>query len=265
MSGRSPFQALVCVALMVLTPLPAQNAPKAGGGDYDPKAEPYVIKKLKVVPDLTDGYLPANLEFKSFSPGAGNSATVALAYDEANLYLFFQVTDASAMRNSGVAPLTPYMDGDALELVLGRSQRKLPDTLEEGDVRFVFVPLESGPVCIAYRPVVGGTLPEQKKVIAGKGHSVTYDWGDVAVGAEVAFKKIPGGYSAEAKIPQELLGVKLTKGLVLWGDVGAFFSVADGSRSDRRGYLFNKYVREVSDVAEASELHPRHWGVFKFE
>ncbi|HUU69941.1 MAG TPA: hypothetical protein VM186_10470 [Planctomycetota bacterium] len=74
------------------------------------------------------------------------------------------------------------------------------------------------------------------------------------------------GCRFEAAIPWKVLGLTAPKpNTLMQGDIGVLSSDAAGTRTARRGYLFNKDTAITFDIPSEVRVVSANWGVLPFE
>ncbi|MFP4058175.1 MAG: hypothetical protein ACLF0G_15010 [Candidatus Brocadiia bacterium] len=199
--------------------------------------------------------------------GSPNRADVRVAYDEAHLYLAFHVRDPSPWLNQGKDPTRLFKTGDACDLHLCTDPQAEPERqkLLPSDVRVLFASLGGEPAAVLMKPVDPGA-PEAKRV---RYHSPVadkrFDRVDVLDAASVAVKKTDEGYTLEAAVPLEAIGLEARPGMSLRGDLGFISSDAQGRTNVARTYWANRHTNLVSDLPHEAWLYPARWGEMTFE
>jgi len=192
--------------------------------------------------------------------------TARIAYDSANLYVLFDVADASPWRNEGRDYTRLFKTGDAVDVQLatrgGAEKRRDPAA---GDVRIVLAQLDGKPAAVLMRPIDPGA-PKDKRV---KYHSPVadkvFDRVEVLADAKVAVRVQSGRYRLEAAVPLKALGFAAKAGLKLRGDVGVIASDSQGTVNTARTYWANPHTNLVSDLPHEAWLYPQAWGELLFE
>jgi hypothetical protein len=195
-----------------------------------------------------------------------HSAQVALAHDQANLYVAFDVRDDSPFANAGQDAALLFKTGDACELFLASDPAADPRRTRPaaGDVRLLFALLEGQPVCVLYRPVVkdGERAP---RTFSSPVSAEAYDYVGVVQAAQVAVSRRADGYVLEAAVPLAALGLTPAAGTLLKGDIGVIFSDAGGARNVLRVDYANRDTGVVNDIPTEARLQPQKWGVIRVE
>jgi hypothetical protein len=198
--------------------------------------------------------------------GADRSAKVALAYDDKQLLVAFDVRDDSPMKNTGKDAALLFKTGDACDVLLAADPGADPKRTRpaKGDTRVLFSVLDDKPVCVLYQPVlsVGERQPRQFSSPTG---SEAFDRVVVLPDAKVAIQRTGKGYTLEAAVPLSALGFAPKAGMVARGDVGVIFSDPGGSRNVLRAYYANKDTAIVNDIPSEARLEPAKWGAVRIE
>lgn len=194
----------------------------------------------------------------------------ALAYDDANLYVGWSVTnDATPWINGATEPAVMYAKGDTVDLQLGTDgmaeRTRAKPVL--GDLRLsIGNPLGKGPVAVLYRPVA--TLKRPRLFYSGtvkEGYEMqsveVLKDAKITVQADKAGRK----YVIEAAIPLAVLGLTPKPGMKLSGDLGATYGNPAGDDTVVRSYWSNQATDFVADEVWELTIEPKNWGVFNFE
>ncbi|MBM4038219.1 MAG: hypothetical protein FJ290_06855 [Planctomycetes bacterium] len=224
---------------------------------------------------------------------AERGAQVLTAYDDANLYVAWDVRDPSAMLNKAPRWELAFKGGDAVDLFWRAPGEKLDEAAPRaGDLRLLITELDGKPRAVLYRPVsvVGGaSLPRDPSSRAGDGpptrpgpakrpftfdafegagrpNAVTMDEVRLADEVKAAIAKGSGGYLVEAAIPWALLGVvggaslPRAEGRI---DFGVLFSDPRGTATALRACWHNRDTNITSDIPTEARLQPANWGAFR--
>ena len=199
-------------------------------------------------------------------PGAvsiddSGSATFAVSYDRAKLYLCWKGKGLGPIRNGGTEFQRYFKTGAALDFLLGADPKA--DTKRErpvrGDLRLLITFVGGVPKAVVYQSVAPGAL-------AGEGWKTRTE-----AGGETAFDRVVelkgatvrmGGeqdWTVEAAIPLGELGVKIEPGARVKMDWGVLTS-PDGNQVKQRMYWANKAATGTSDEAIEARLEPSLWG-----
>ncbi len=203
--------------------------------------------------------IPAQAIERRGSPERGH---FRLAYDERNLYVFFEVEDASPWRNEGRDFARLFKTGDAVDLQLGAAEEK---EVGPSHVRLVFAPMEAGPACVLMRPVEKGAPGEKAYTYRSPVWTRKFDRVEKVEGARVAAKTEGRRVRVEASVPLDALGLAPRPGLRLRGDAGFISSDEGGTANVARTYWSNPATNLTSDLPAEAWLQPAAWGDFIFE
>ena len=200
------------------------------------------------------------------SPSAGIEA--ALAYDATNLYLGWRVNDDTPWVNGATEPAVMYGCGDTVDFQLGtdpKADRKRDDAVL-GDLRLSIGNFHGTPTAVVYRRVAAVKQP--RKFYSGVVRE-GYEMQSVVVltDAKIAVKVDARGkrYIVEAAIPLSTLGLTVTSGLKLAGDIGATHGDPTGTDTVLRTYWNNQATGLVADDVFELKMEPRNWGELVFE
>jgi hypothetical protein len=192
----------------------------------------------------------------------------ALAYDEANLYVGWQVRDDTPWINGATEPAVMYCSGDTVDLQLGtdpKADRKRAEAAQ-GDLRLSIGNFRGTPTAVLYRRVAKEKHP--RKFFSGvvrEGYEMQYV--DVLATAKLSVKvdaqrKL---YIVEAALPLKELGLVLAPGTQLSGDLGATHGDAPGTDTVLRTYWNNQTTGLVADEVFELKMEPKNWGVLVIE
>jgi hypothetical protein len=205
-------------------------------------------------------------EAVALDAGAGRTAKATLAYDDANLYIAFDVQDDSPMKNGGKDFALLFKTGDACDVMLAADPNADPKRTRpaKGDLRLLFSEMEGKPLCVLYEPAVreGDKQPRQFSSPTG---SEPFERVVVVKEAQVAIQRTQKGYALEAAVPLKAIGFAPKPGTMTRGDVGVIFSDPGGSRNVLRAYYANKDTAIVNDIPSEVRLTPDKWGVLRIE
>jgi len=221
------------------------------------------ITPMSIDGDLTEWKNVVAHEIRSGEIVVG---TVKVIHDGTNLYVAWQVNDPlSPMKNAGQDWKTLFKQGDCVDLMLGPIVPENRPQVVQGDARLLLAPTVADSIAVLYQPVAPGSPEEVHAKFESPVRQFTMDSVTKTDKPIVKFKSTDGGYTVEAKIPLEILGVDYSAGLHLLGDLGILSSNEGGQLTERRCYLFNKNTNVVSDLPTEAELLPIHWGVIVLE
>lgn len=201
--------------------------------------------------------------------GAPLKGTAKLLYDDTRLYLCFDVRDPSPWRNEGKDHTALFKSGDAVDLQLRTDAARAADAKGRdpvaGDLRVVVAQWNGKPVAVLMRPVdpaaPAALAVDYVSPVAPK----HFDRVEVLADAKVAVSKRGDGYTVEASLPLEALGLRPASGLALRGDVGFVSSDASGTINTARTYWSNKDTNLVNDLPQEAWFSPSAWGAIAFE
>ncbi len=229
----------------------------------------YIVKKATVA---FTGNLDADFkglgkaEKPVFEKQAGSRVRIALARDDANLYVGWEVQDESPWVNGADAPEFMYARGDTVDLQLGTdpaadSKRREP---AKGDLRISIGNFRGEPTAVVYRKVADKKQPK----VFSSGVVKEYQLDSVVVlpDAQVVAKVDAKGkrYVVEAAIPLAALGLTLKDGLTLRGDFGATHGDKSGTDTLLRTHWNNQSTGLVNDEVFELKMEPANWGELLF-
>ena len=236
-------------------------------------AVPKTAKVKKMTPTFT-GSLDKDFkgaEVLSYKKQDDAAVRSAIVWDEQNLYVAWDVADASPWVNGAAAPEMMYASGDTVDLQLATSAGADKNRADPaaGDLRLsIGNPDGSGPTAVLYRKVADEKHPKTFSSGVVKDYAmdsvvVLTDRSGPAPTIEI--KPRTDGYVIEAAIPLVALGLKVTDGLTLRGDVGVTHSDPAGHDTALRTFWANQATGIVDDVVFELKMEPRNWGQLSFE
>ena len=195
--------------------------------------------------------------------GAAESGKVRLAYDDEKLYAFFDVKDNSPMVNGGSNFEKLFKTGDVADIFLSPSGNKNADPAD-GDMRISLSEMNGKPIAILYKQKDSSTDGSFFYNYNSPVGSVDFDMVKVLSEAEVSIVKSVAGYTIEAAIPFDAIGMTVSDDMKITGDVGIVASDEAGTINTARIYYYNKDTGLVSDLPGEARFYPDKWGGMKF-
>jgi hypothetical protein len=232
-------------------------------GDKPPlRLGPAGAAKIVVDGKLDDWGLGPSAPAATIDPGGGRKARAAMAYDQANLYVAFDVTDDSPMRNASADYALLFKTGDCCEVLLGTDPKAPPQRRQvaAGDIRLLFSVMRDQPVAVLYEPILRGDGKRQPRIFSSPTGVEPFDRVEVLADAKVAVERTAAGYRLEASVPLSAIGFAPRPGEFIRGDLGVIYSDAGGSRNALRACYANTHTAIVNDVPTESRLEPQYWG-----
>jgi hypothetical protein len=196
-----------------------------------------------------------------------SSVEAAIAYDDASLYLGWQVQDATPWVNGATEPAVMYAAGDTVDFQVGtdpKADEKRRDPAL-GDLRLSIGNFQGKPTAVAYRPVAAERKP--RKFFSGTVRD-GYEVQSVLVleEAKIEVKTAKDrSYVVEAAIPLAALGLRPAPQLKLSGDFGVTYGDPAGKDTVLRNYWNNQATGIVADEVWELKLEPANWGQLVFE
>jgi len=191
----------------------------------------------------------------------------AAAWDDAYLYLGWDVADSTPWINGADAPEFMYARGDTVDFQLGTDAAANPDRAEpvRGDLRLSIGNLNGVPTAVIYRK----TSEEKKPKVFSSGVVSAYEMDYVAVldAARISVRVDEAGkrYVVQAAIPLEALPLTPGEGMRLRGDFGATHGDRAGTRTALRTHWNNQHTGLVNDEVFKLRMEPRNWGRIEFQ
>jgi len=187
------------------------------------------------------------------------------AYDDENLYLLYDVRDASPWVNRGKDWTTLFKTGDSVDLQLATDANAPPKRRgpAPGDLRLLIAPFAAKPLAVLYRHRQPGA--PNPVTFTCPWRSETVDVVRKVPAARIAVEVASDRYRVEAAIPLAELGLAAPAGRRLRADFGVIYGDRDGSINMLRSYWANPATMLVNDVPGEIMLHPNRWGTVRFE
>jgi outer membrane protein assembly factor BamB len=191
----------------------------------------------------------------------------AAAWDERNLYLAWDVRDATPWVNGAGSPEYLYARGDTVDFQLATDPKADTNRPEAapGDLRLSIGPLKGAATAVLYRPKAKVKAPKTfYSGVVRDGYTVE----SVTVLKGVRVKVTPHrggrGYVVEAAVPLAALGLQPREGLRLRADFGVTHGDSAGKDTVLRTYWHNQVTGIVNDEVFELKLEPRNWGEIVF-
>ncbi|MBM4036199.1 MAG: hypothetical protein FJ291_31070 [Planctomycetes bacterium] len=203
-------------------------------------------------------------EKPAFERQPGSRVRVAMARDEANLYVGWEVQDDTPWVSGADAPEFMYARGDTVDLQLGTdpaADKKRAEPVK-GDLRLSIGNFKGKPTAVVYRKVADEKKP--KTFSSGVVKEYVMDSVVVLAEAKVAAKVDGKRYVVEAAIPLAALGLKITAGRALRGDFGATHGDKSGEDTRLRTHWNNQHTGIVDDEVFELRMEPANWGQILF-
>jgi len=196
----------------------------------------------------------------------GRDVSLAMTYDDVNLYVCFTVRGAGPIKNTGNDWHRLFKTGAAVDLQIGvdpkaDAKRKTPAV---GDCRLLMTMTDEGPTAVLYQPNAPGSKPEEEWEARTDVARSSFDRVVKLPEARMAARGDENGYCAEAIIPLKSLGLKILPDVPYKFDWGILVGGPDGSEVMQRLYWANAQTAILADEAHESQLHPDLWGTVRF-
>lgn len=209
---------------------------------------------------------PKGLRFTEVVADPGSKFRFALAHDQENLYLAYDVTADRPFQNSGGNIKQMFTTGDCVDLMFGVNPKADPHRKEgaAGDNRLLFTIKDGTPVAVLYKQVD----PSRSWPVPFISPSRAIYFGNVTQlqDAKIGVTRSKTGYVLTASVPLVTLGIQpAAASSFLVGDVGVIFGSESGNGARLRLYWANKETAITSDVPSEAALAPANWGQFQFE
>ncbi|MDB6155604.1 MAG: hypothetical protein JWL90_4057 [Chthoniobacteraceae bacterium] len=222
-----------------------------------------ILKKLtpKSTGNLEQDF--AGAETISFQKTEASSVRCAATWDSQNLYLAWDVRDATPWVNGAEQPENLYLSGDTVDFQLGTDSKAdaKRDKAVAGDLRLSIGNFKGTPTAVIYRPVADNTKPRISRIFSS-GVIREYKVADVAVltDAKIKLTKRNDAYLVEAVIPLASLELAPAAGQTLHGDFGVTYGDPAGQRTRLRSSWSNQHTGIVDDAVFELMMEPKNWG-----
>ena len=207
-------------------------------------------------------------ELLKFEKNRAARIEAAMAYDEENLYLGWQVNDSTPWVNGASDPVQMYAMGDTVDFQLGTDPKADSKRNEAvlGDLRLSIGNFQGKPAAVVYRRVAKEKKP--RKFFSGVVRQ-GYEMQSVKVlkdaKIEVKVDAKNKRYIVQAAIPLKSLALSITPGRKLRGDIGVTHGDLAGKDTILRSYWNNQKTGLVADEVFELKMEPRNWGQLVFE
>ncbi len=205
-------------------------------------------------------------EIVSFKKQEETPVRAAATWDDKNLYVCWDVKDATPWVNGATDETGMYLGGDTVDLQLGTNPAADSKRTEavDGDLRLSIGNFQGKPTAVIYRKVSQTKHPAVFS--SGVIKSYAMDFAAVAPGLDVKVTIAEkSGYVVEAAIPLSALGFKPQPGLSIRGDLGVTHGDPAGHRTRLRTYWSNQHTGIVDDAVFELMMEPANWGEMSLE
>lgn len=228
----------------------------------------YIVKKnsVSITGDLRKDF--ATHEMLTFENNRAGRIEAVIAYDEANLYLGWQVSDDTPWINGASDPVQMYAMGDTVDFQIGTDPIADPKRAKAvlGDLRLSIGNFQGKPTAVVYRQIANEKRP--RKFFSGvirDGYEMQSVMELKNANIEVQVDGSNNRYTVEAAIPVASLGLSITPGVKLTGDIGATHGDRAATDTVLRSYWNNQATGIISDEVFELKMEPKNWGQLVFE
>ncbi len=203
-------------------------------------------------------------EIVNFRKQEDASIRCAAAWDVQNLYLAWDVKDATPWTNGATDPAQLYLYGDTVNFQLATDPKadKKRTEAAAGDLRLSIGNFRGTATAVVYRRVATDKHP--KTFSSGVVKEYVMESVLTLSDAKIDVKKRDKAYTVEAAIPLASLDLAPAEGLTLRGDFGATHGDAAGQRTRLRTFWNNQHTGIVDDAVFELKMEPGNWGVLEF-
>ena len=228
------------------------------------------VRKLtpKLTGDIDKDFRDAGAQVVQYKKQNDAAARSAATWDEKNLYLAWDVRDATPWVNGAEAAEYLYAHGDTVDFQLATDPKADAKRGEAalGDLRLSIGPLAGKPTAVIYRPKSKDKAPKTftsgvvrdgyvvESVVVVKGARIT-----------VQPRRDRRGYTVEAAVPLAALGLMPKPGMKLRADFGVTHGDKAGKDTVLRTYWQNQNTGIVNDEVFELKLEPKNWGEATFK
>jgi hypothetical protein len=204
----------------------------------------------------------------SFQKSEADKTSFALAYDDKNLYLAWEVKDKTPWANGATEAPVLYASGDTVDFQMGTDTKAAADREKPalGDLRLSIGNFRGTPTAVLYRPVANEKAP--RMFVSGtvkEGYEIQSVKVLENIKIEVKLSPDGSGYLVEAAVPLSDLDLKPVSGTVYRGDFGVTFGDPEGKDTSLRSYWNNQATGLVADEVWELVPVPKNWGQIRFE
>ena len=193
------------------------------------------------------------------SEGQPATAEFRAAYDDANLYVSYNVNDPTPWKNGGNEPRLLFKTGDCVDFQLSPTGNK-GDKAAAGDLRVLMANFNGKPVAVLMKQVAPGGPASERFTYSSPVMSVTFDQVKLLTDVMPSVAVRGNGYTVTAALPWSVLGVEPGADLTLRGDAGFILSDPAGTINTARVYWSNKSTGLVMDQPGEALINPRGFG-----
>jgi hypothetical protein len=199
--------------------------------------------------------------------------TARVAWDEAFLYVVFEVAAGKPMRNAGGDPATSFKTGDTVEVYLSVNEKPLAgrvtrgpglDTAKPGDYKILITLLRSARPTVFGLDFVNPARNQHPQLFQVNGPKTIVDHAAAVPGGAMAVgKAVVGGvagFVVEAKLPWRYFrDYRPRPGARLLFNLAINFSNQAGTANIGKAY-WNGPSHMVEDLGIEAQIHPEQWG-----
>ncbi len=227
-----------------------ESVHRAEGSITVAKARAPVTKAPRLnIPEVAVTRQGAPLKFTEVAADENSKFKFALAYDDANLYLTYDVTDDSPFENTGQIVKQMFNTGDCVDLMFNTN-------------RLLLTVKDNKPLAVLYKQ----TDPTRTWPVPFISPSRAVYFGNVIElpDAKIEVTRTKSSYLLKASVPLKTLGIQ-PSAKVVPGDAGVIFGSQSGNGARLRLYWCNKATAITSDIPSEAALQPENWGKLRFE
>ncbi|HZK79787.1 MAG TPA: hypothetical protein VFC46_01945, partial [Humisphaera sp.] len=200
-----------------------------------------------------------------YQKGEEASARSACAWDDQNLYIGWDVIDATPWTNGARTAEEMYVGGDTVDFQVGADPRadKSRTDAALGDLRLSIGNFDGKNVAVLYRRV--STIKKPMSFNSGVFKDYKMEYVGVVDDVRITVTKREKGYTAEVAIPLNVLEIHPEASPILRGDLGVTYGDPAGQRTRLRSYWSDQKTGIVDDNVAELMMQPKNWGELTFK
>jgi len=195
-------------------------------------------------------------------------AAVRMVFDEANLYVAYDVRQQGGPRNAGTElPLCPFVSGSYVDFCIGRDWAKPGrDANLDGDVRVILARI-TGDQPADYQMAFWPIRKDGKNPQTITSPAARREFADVSpvAGLTFAYQATEAGYTLETAVPLKSIGLDPARNPIVGFDASVGLADAAGKVRVRAAHWAGQSESTVVDRPGSAALLPATWGTLTFD